>query len=281
MNGVDGKTGLSWRARLSRWVSRWLSKDVQPRPAPRTDFTRLSEHLEPADVVLVAGRSRVAGVIQTVTLSSWSHAALYIGRADELAEGEVRQVVADAGWPPDTHILLEAEMGDGVRVSPLSRYRGEHLRICRPRDMPASDRAAVISYACARYGTPYDTRQVLDLLRFFLPYGVLPRHWRSTLFEAGHGDMIRAICSTLLANAFASVRYPILPTIHRGENGEMIFVRRNGRLITPRDFDYSPYFDIIKYPFFGDDVDRYRDLVWDDDAPRASRPLRRGRRLVK
>ena len=203
MSEAKRRTGLGWRERLARWVSRWLATDVQPRSAPRTDFVRLSEHLRPADVVLVAGRSRVAGVIQTVTLSSWSHAALYIGRADTLAEGEVRRVVVDAGWPPDTQILLEAEMGDGVRVSPLTRYRGEHLRICRPRDMPEPDRAAVINYACARYGTPYDTRQILDLLRFFLPYGILPRHWRSTLFEAGHGDMIRAICSTLLANAFA------------------------------------------------------------------------------
>ncbi|MGN8158147.1 YiiX/YebB-like N1pC/P60 family cysteine hydrolase [Salinisphaera sp. RV14] len=272
--------GPGWRARLARWVSRWLATDVQPRSAPRTDFQRLSEHLRPADVVLVAGRSRVAGVIQTVTLSSWSHAALYIGRADAVVDTGVRRAIANAGWPADTQVLLEAEMGDGVRVSPLDRYRGEHLRICRPRDMPASDRAAVTAYACARYGTPYDTRQIFDLLRFFLPYGVLPRHWRSTLFEAGHGDMIRAICSTLLANAFASVHYPILPTIHRGEHGEMIFVRRNGRLITPRDFDYSPYFDIIKYPFFGDDVARYRDLTWDDDAPRASRPVE-GRRSIK
>ncbi|MGB7756502.1 MAG: YiiX/YebB-like N1pC/P60 family cysteine hydrolase [Salinisphaera sp.] len=280
MSEAERKVGLSWRERLARWVSRWLATDVQPRPAPRTDFERLSEHLCPADVVLVEGRSRVAGVIQTVTLSSWSHAALYIGRADALADGDVRRVVLDAGWPPDTQVLLEAEMGDGVRVSPLSRYRGEHLRICRPRDLTERDRVSVITYACARYGTPYDMRQILDLLRFFLPYGILPRHWRSSLFEAGHGDMIRAICSTLLANAFASVHYPILPTIHRGENGEMVFVRRNGRLITPRDFDYSPYFDIIKYPFFGDDVARYRDLTWDDDAPRASRPAR-GRRSMK
>lgn len=280
MSEAEGKIGLGWRERLVRWVSRWLATDVQPRSSPRTDFERLSEHLRPADVLLVEGRSRVAGVIQAVTLSSWTHAALYIGRAAELPEGEVRRVVEDADWPEDTQLLLEAQMGEGVRVSPLTRYRGEHLRICRPRDMSESDRAAVIAYGCARYGTPYDTRQILDMLRFFLPYGILPRHWRSTLFEAGHGDMIRAICSTLLANAFASVQYPILPTIHRGEHGEMIFVRRNGRLITPSDFDYSPYFDIIKYPFFGDDMARYRDLIWDEDAPRASRPAP-GRRSMK
>lgn len=260
------------KERLIQRIGRWLATDVTPRAAPRTDFARFSEHLQPADVVLVEGRSRVAGVIQTVTLSSWSHAALYIGPAGSLVDTRLHAVAAAAGWADDTQILLEAEMGEGVKLSPLTRYRGEHLRLCRPRDLTAADREAVIAYACKRYGTPYDMRQIIDLLRFLLPYGLLPRHWRSTLFEAGHGDMIRAICSTLLANAFASVRYPILPTIHRGTDGEMTFHRRNGRLITPRDFDHSPYFDIIKYPFFGDDVQRYRDLSWDDDGPRASRP---------
>lgn len=275
----DRASNKSWREWLIGRAGDWLATDVQPRGAPRTDFERLREHLQPADVLLVEGRSRVAGVIQSVTLSSWSHAALYIGRAEELKNESASRAVAEAGWPGATPVLLEADMRDGVRLLPLMRYRGEHLRICRPRDMSEIDRGAVVDYAAARLGTPYDMRQIFDLLRFLLPYGILPRHWRSTLFEAGHGDMIQAICSTLLANAFASVRFPILPTMHRGEDGETVFHRRNGRLITPRDFDYSPYFDIVKYPFFGDDVARYRDLTWDDDAPRASRPLRRRRSM--
>jgi hypothetical protein len=41
-------------------------------------------------------------------------------------------------------------------------------------------------------------------------------------------------------------------------------VPRNIRLFTPRDFDYSPYFDIIKCPHI-DFVKHasYRDLPWD------------------
>ncbi|WP_423822078.1 YiiX/YebB-like N1pC/P60 family cysteine hydrolase [Salinisphaera sp. SPP-AMP-43] len=272
MSAVDQDGFSSWRYRLVRRFGDWLATDVQPRGAPRTDFERLCEHLRPGDVVLVEGRTRASGVIQSVTLSSWSHAALYIGRISELEHEGARQRSELGGWPRETPMLVEAEMGRGVCLSTLARYRGEHLRICRPRDLAETDRAAVIAYACERLGTPYDMRQIADLLRFFLPYGILPRRWRSTLFEAGHGDNIRAICSTLLANAFASVRYPILPTIHRGGNGEMVFHRRNGRLITPRDFDHSPYFDIIKFPFFGDDVARYHELDWDEDAPRASRP---------
>jgi hypothetical protein len=265
------------KEQLASALGRWLGQDVQPQQAPRTDFERLREYLRPADVLLVEGRSRVSGVIQSVTLSSWSHAALYLGRVDEITHETAIGIISKAGWAGTTQVLLEAEMGNGVHLTPIARYRNEHLRICRPRDLTESDRAAVIAYVCERLGTPYDTRQIVDLLRFFFPYGLLPRHWRSTLFEMGHGDMTRVICSTLLANAFSSVRYPIVPTMHRGENGEMVFHRRNARLISPRDFDYSPYFEIIKFPFFGDDVERYRELTWDDEAPTASRPKRLGR----
>jgi hypothetical protein len=43
-----------------------------------------------------------------------------------------------------------------------------------------------------------------------------------------------------------------------------VLFRRNTKLITPSDFDYSPYFDVIKYPMLGlDDLAVYRKLPWD------------------
>ena len=269
----DTDTPQSWRGWVTGAVSRWLAVDIRPREMPRNDFARLCEHLQPGDVVLVEGRSRVSGIIQSVTLSSWTHAALYIGRLsdfDELPEAAQERLVGLSG---DAPLLLEAELGKGVHLSPVDRYAREHLRLCRPKELSPEDARAVVAYALARLGTPYDLRQISDLLRFFFPYGLLPRRWRSSLFEVGHGDMARTICSSLLANAFASVRYPILPTLHRGRDGRVVFHRRNARLVTPRDFDHSPYFDIVKYPFFGDDVGRYRELDWDDEdfsSPSAS-----------
>lgn len=211
------------------------------------------------------GRSRVAGVIQSVTLSSWTHAALYIGRVSDFSEELIASQPRVAGLSGDTPLLLEAEIEEGVHLSPVRRYASEHLRLCRPSELSQADAPRVVAYALDRLGTPYDLRHIADLLRFFFPYGLMPRHWRSTLFEAGHGDIARTICSSLLANAFASVRYPILPILHRGPDGGVVFHRRNTRLVTPRDFDYSPYFDIVKYPFFGDDVARYRELDWQDE----------------
>ena len=44
-------------------------------------------------------------------------------------------------------------------------------------------------------------------------------------------------------------------------------MRRNPRLYTPKDFDYSPYFDIIKYPYLGlEDLGMYRRLPWRDEV---------------
>lgn len=266
MNKTDDRHE-GWRERVIAGVSHWLGQETRPRGMPRNDFERLCEHLKPADIVLVEGRTRMSGVIQSVTLSSWTHAALHVGRLSTLERPEAVARLRAEGAGDDTPILLEAEVGRGVHLSPITRYAREHLRLCRPRELSAADAQTVVIYALERLGTPYNLRQIADLLRFFFPYGLLPRRWRSSLFEAGHGDMARTICSTLIARAFASARYPILPTMHRGDDGEAVFHRRDARLVTPRDFDHSPYFDIVKYPFFGDDVARYRELAWDDNSP--------------
>ncbi len=244
-------------------ATRWLASEVRPPGTMLSDFGEMSQHLRPADVILVEGRTRIAGVIQAVTLSSWTHAALYIGRLSDLRDRELAAQLRDTrGFAADEQITLEAEIGEGVIISPLSRYTRDHLRLCRPAGLTAEDAQAVIEYALARLGTAYDVRQIFDLLRFFFPYGLLPRRWRSSLFEIGSGDIAHTICSTLIAQAYNSVQYPILPRVMPGSDGQPVFHRYNAKPMTPRDFDYSPYFEIVKYPFFGDAARRYRDLHW-------------------
>jgi hypothetical protein len=63
------------------------------------------------------------------------------------------------------------------------------------------------------------------------------------------------------------VQYPILPVVHRAEDGGMRLYRRNHKLFTPNDFDTSPYFDIVKYSMLaGDDLAVYRQLPWDKNG---------------
>jgi hypothetical protein len=88
----------------------------------------------------------------------------------------------------------------------------------------------------------------------------------------GSGDPTRAICSTLIAQAFQSVRYPILPVVEQRSTNdplcpacveEILHVRHHS-LFVPRDFDVSPYFNIVK-PTLTGGFD-HRALRWHGDA---------------
>ncbi len=250
--------------RIWQWMVSWLTQEGDPHEIPLCDFPRLSQELRSGDVLLVEGRTRMGGVIKLITQSAWTHSALYVGRLQDIPDPALRRLVAQF-YPakPDERLLIEALLGEGTRVSPLSKYRGDHLRICRPQGLCPEDAQKVIAHAIRRLGSDYDVRQLIDLARFFLPWSVLPRRWRSSLFEGRAGDTTRNVCSCLLAEAFDSVDFPILPFVERREDGSLRFFKRNPRLFTPRDFDYSPYFHIIKYPFLGlDDLGVYRSLAW-------------------
>ena len=232
---------------------------------PFCDFERIRFEIRPCDVLLVEGRSRISDVIKTIPVSRWTHAALYVGRLDEIADRETRNW-ARRHYPgdPNDHLLVEALVGEGTVLSPITKYQYHNLRICRPRDISPHDALRTIEHAVQCVGKEYNTRQLLDLARFLFPYGVLPRRWRSSLFEKKAGDSTRTICSTMLAEAFASVHFPVLPFVQNVEDGKFRWFHRNSNLFIPSDFDYSPYFDIIKYPFLGgDDLAIYRRLPWD------------------
>jgi hypothetical protein len=249
---------------ISAGIIRYLSRPTAryaPFFAPDPEVTRRS--LLPGDVVLIEGNTRLSAIIKFLTQSTWSHASLYVGERP----GDRGPTHGDA---PDAepNVLLEAEAEGGVITSPLSKYAHFNMRICRPAGLDAEARQKVVDYALARIGKQYDTRQILDLARYLFPYPPVPVWFRRRMLAIGAGDPTRAICSTLIAGAFASIRYPILPErISLGDKTygiapfvqrEVEHIRRHG-LYTPRDFDVSPYFEIIKPSLEGFD---YRTLVW-------------------
>lgn len=249
-------------------VVAWLTREPPTAGSFYCDFDRIRFEIRPADVLLVEGRTRVSDVIKTITQSPWSHSALYLGRLSDIEDPHVRKQIRDHYDGDDQdQLILEALLGQGTIITPLKRYEGEHIRICRPQGLSPMDAQRVIAYAVHHLGWAYDVRQLLDLARFLFPWSILPRRWRSSLFEHNAGGPTRAVCSSLLAAAFASVHYPIRPVIQRTEDGRLKLYKRNFRLFTPNDFDYSPYFDIIKYPYLGfDDVALYRRLPWDEEG---------------
>jgi len=248
-------------------IIHWLTDEDEPTNIPPCDFERLSFEIRPCDVLLVEGRSRVSEVIKTITQSIWTHSALYIGRLADIEDPVVREHVS---WlydgPAEDQLIIEPLLGEGTIVSPLKKYALDHLRICRPAGLAPQDAQTVVKHASKHLGHGYDVRHLLDIGRFLLPYGIVPRRWRSSLFEHNAGDSTRTVCSTMIAHAFSQVHFPILPVVHKTKDGLRLY-KRNTRLYTPRDFDYSPYFEIIKYPLLGlNDLSVYRQLPWDQDG---------------
>lgn len=258
--------------RLFKWISdswtHWLTHEQPNDGLPQCDFERLRYELRPGDVLLVQGRSRVSEIIQSITQSSWSHSALYIGRLHEIEDLEIRNLISSHfECPPDTQLLIEGIMGKGTIVSDLCVYNQDNVRLCRPRGLSRQDAQRVIAHAAQKLGFDYDLRHIIDLARFMLPWSFFPRQFRSKVFEYNPGESTRTVCSTMIAEAFASVEFPILPLVQEHATKGIEFITRNPRLYTPRDFDYSPYFDIIKHPLveFANNA-MYRSLPWNREG---------------
>jgi hypothetical protein len=105
-----------------------------------------------------------------------------------------------------------------------------------------------------RLGNRYDLKNVFDLARYLLPTPPVPTPWRRPMLALGSSDPTRAICSTLIAEAFEMVGFPILPIdgskavapLGCPDRVREVQHIRHYRLFVPRDFDVSPYFTIIK-----------------------------------
>jgi hypothetical protein len=231
-------------------VVSWLKKQKPLPNTPLSDFERIRHEVKPGDVILVEGRSRVSEVIKLITQSSWSHAILYIGRIHDIEDPLLQDVVRQHYvGTADKQLIIESELGLGTIVRSLTTYEHEHLRICRPRSLGHDDSQKVINHAIGELGTAYDVRQVFDLARFLFPWFIMPRRWRSSLFSTNPGKNTHTVCSSMIAEGFNSIQFPILPLVKIVENEQIKIFMRNPKLCTPSDFDYSPYFDIIKYPF--------------------------------
>ena len=217
----------------------------------------LAHTIQPGDVLLVEGNTIFSTAIKYLTQSNWSHAALFVGTT--IVDGE--------SCPK----LIEADIIDGVRSIDLSHYETFHTRICRPVGLNQSEIEAVIRFASNQLGHQYDLTNVLDLARYLVPKPPVPARYRRKLLALGSGDPTQAICSSLVAQAFQSIRYPILPenVVSKQHNPacvdcyrEMLHIRHHS-LFTPRDFDISPYFSIVK-PTLNAEFN-FHDLNWSNE----------------
>ncbi len=248
---------------LPRFFGKALARFLAtPRPSAQTgiapDPRKLAQCLQPCDVLLVEGSTRISTAIKYLTQSTWSHAALYVG--PQLGG------VDEDGYP---HLFVEADIVKGVCKRSLFHYQTYHTRICRARHLSEADRIRIANDVTDQLGNQYDMKNVLDLARYLLPLPPVPQRWRRKMIALGSGDPTRAICSSLIAEAFQKVGYPVLPIVtqelgqteqqHRAAVREIFHIRHHS-LYAPRDFDVSPYFEIVK-PTLARGFD-YRQIEW-------------------
>lgn len=254
MNWIMRRTG----SLLARHLSK-PSRGVKAKATCRPEY--LVSALRKGDVLLVEGDTRFGSAIKYFTQSCWSHSALCFENPGP-----------DALSNPEARILVEAEVNDGVRTVPISRYAEGHTRICRPVGLSPAEIDVVVQFALARVGQQYDLKNVFDLARYLIRRPPVPNPWRRKLIALGSGDPTKAICSSLIAQAFQQVRFPILPFItltatsdaaDRARMREVLHIRHHS-LFTPRDFDLSPYFKVIK-PTIEHGFD-FHSLDWGEDG---------------
>lgn len=244
---------------ITRWLGHKLAHILnQPRSYYEkftiTDENSLKNILQPGDILLVEGDTRFGIIIKYLTQSTWSHVCLYTGPVFDNKE----------------LVMIEADIIEGIIPIPLSKYAPYNVRICRPYNISEEDRQKLISFALSKVGYHYDLKNIFDLLRYFLP--LPPFHkYRRKFLKFGSGEPTKAICSTLIAEAFQTIKYPILPrfglSCSKDPNvmsDDEILCARHHSHFTPRDFDLSPYFQVIK-PTIESNFD-YKKLKWHQDS---------------
>jgi hypothetical protein len=213
------------RSRVIGAVALYLAQPVrQPGISPTADPLSLSSILLPGDVLLSDGNTRAAAIVRRITRSPWSHVSMYVGPLE-------------AG--PDPRCIVEADVAAGVRAVRLSELKGLHVRVLRPSGLEGAERRRLADWVTSRIGGDYDLAHAWMLATKLLRLPLGPR-LRSTASMAQSAT--RFICSSLLAQAFMLVGYPIVPVL--------IGVRETGagdhRFVTPHDFQSASVFEVVQ-----------------------------------
>jgi hypothetical protein len=272
---------------LRAWINRRLTQFLNQQVSRyerlyHNDVDLLKRHIRKGDVVLVEGDQRISAIIKHLTHSSWSHAALYVG--DELVRrgGALRKLALEAFGDEAEHLLVEALM-EGVVVSPLVKYAEKNVRVCRPHRLRSQHLRSILDEAVSSIGWGYDMRNVLDLARHMVMAALMPQRYRHDVMQFGSGVATAVICTSLIGRLFHGVGFPVLPSVTPPAPSEEadgpqrsgwrlwrrsrasysgVYRQRDPTLLTPRDFDLSPYFEIVKFNVIRQKGFDYERIEW-------------------
>jgi hypothetical protein len=140
---------------------------------------------------------------------------------------------------PDPRCIVEADIAQGVRSIRLSELEGLNVRVLRPIGLSDAVRSRLAEWVVSQIGGEYDLKHAWMLARSWL--GVPPKSSAAAAPNGVAQSATRFICSTLLANAFALVGYPILP-IH---TAVAAVSTTDHRYVIPRDFETASVFEVV------------------------------------
>jgi hypothetical protein len=276
---------------LRTWINRRLTQFLNQQVSRyerlyHNDIDLLKRHIRKGDVLLVEGDQRISAIIKHLTHSSWSHAALYVG--DELVRrgGALRKLALEQFGDEAEHLLVEALM-EGVIVSPLVKYVDKNVRVCRPHRLRTQHLRSILDEAVSSIGWGYDMRNVLDLARHMVLAALMPQRYRHDAMQFGSRAATAVMCTSLIGRLFHGVGFPVLPSVtpptpsgeadepqrsawsllrRRRANYSGVYRHRDPTLLTPRDFDLSPYFEIVKFNVIRQRGFDYERIEWEESA---------------
>ena len=170
------------------------------------------------------------------------------------------------------HMLVEAFSGEGVIAASLIKYKNYNIRICRPYGIDESDLHHVIEQVISRLGMHYDNQNIVAIALMILQTIWRPKRKHTFRACLGNCNDYQVICSGMIAEAFQSVGYPIVPVLLPRSQKDALnennpygggLIMRHYTQITPKDFDLSPNFEVIKYNIIGTTKFDYKSL-WED-----------------
>jgi len=233
------------------------------------NLDRLYSVIRPGDVVLVEGRSEMSRLIKLFTHSHWSHVSMYVGKALINPDSKQRDFYLKRYDKDANHMLVEAFSGEGVIASPLIKYKDYNIRICRPYGIIESDLHHVIEQVISRLGMHYDDQNIVAIALMILQTIWRPKSKHTFKACLGNCNDFQVICSGMIAEAFQRVGYPIVPVLLPQSQKDAFnennpygggLIMRHYSQITPKDFDLSPNFEVIKYNIIGTTPFDYKSL---------------------
>jgi len=213
-------------------IAKLHQQRYQYRLLYRNDMPTLKRALRPGDVILVEGERLMSDWIKVFSYHTWTHCAMWVG-----STAVPRNVNADFVEPGGN--IVEAQMGRGVIMSNLDKYRDFNLRICRPVGLSRDCLRRAICIALEQIGAPYDEDNVAQIIHFSFSADSNPTSSVGRLEEG------RFTCSSLLAMAFQTVDFPVIQFYDSTEDR---YVSYHPTQVQPKDFDLSLNFQVIKTP---------------------------------